>query len=70
MKESKELSRVTARTLILVGKYDAETPVDMSEAIYRGVPGSQIIIFERSGHVPWIEAREEFFSALNRFLAN
>ena len=66
--QSVNLHLVQAKTLILVGREDPECPVVMSETIHSGILGSKLIVFERTGHFPWIESREKFFSVVSQFL--
>ena len=59
-----------ALTLIVVGRDDAECPVEMADAIGTRIPRSKLVVLERSGHFPWIEARRAFLSTVRSFLAN
>ena len=68
MSQSKQLRRVTAKTLIIVGRADFICPVEMSETIARGIRRSKLVVFERTGHLPWIEEREKFFEVMFAFL--
>ena len=34
----------------------------------RASPESQLVIFEESGHLPWLEEPNAFFAELERFL--
>ena len=63
-----QLPSVSAPTLITVGRRDWITPVSSSETIALLVPGSQLVIFEKSGHSPQIEEREEFQRVMRSFL--
>ncbi|HET9179103.1 MAG TPA: alpha/beta hydrolase [Terriglobia bacterium] len=65
---SGELGRVRARTLILVGREDWICPVSDAEKIRADVHGSQLVVFEKCGHFPWIESPHEFFSAVVSFI--
>lgn len=47
---SKHLPSVKARTLILWGKEDTETPVDIAENLHAGIEGSQLFVFPGKGH--------------------
>jgi proline iminopeptidase len=68
VRQSVNLHLARAKTLILVGREDPECPVAMSETIHSGIPGSTLIIFEETGHFPWIESKEKFFSVVSQFL--
>jgi proline iminopeptidase len=39
-----------------------------AEIIRQGVPNATLHIFEHSGHFPWIEEPDAFFSAVRAFL--
>ena len=45
-----ELSRITAKTLILAGRHDWICAPEFSEEIHALIPGSDLRIFERSSH--------------------
>jgi pimeloyl-ACP methyl ester carboxylesterase len=64
------LSQITAPSLIIVGRYDAFTPVHLSEEMHRALPGSRLEIIEDSGHMTNLERPDEFNSILGSFLAS
>jgi proline iminopeptidase len=64
-----ELGRVRCPTLVMVGRHDWICPVDQSEEIQRLVPGSELVVFEQSGHSPQTEEREAFTRRLGAFFA-
>jgi pimeloyl-ACP methyl ester carboxylesterase len=68
IEEQKLFGRIRARTLIIEGREDVACPVNVSEAIQRGVPGSKLTIYEHTGHFPWIEQPKQFFADTTRFL--
>jgi pimeloyl-ACP methyl ester carboxylesterase len=51
-------------------KHDYICPLALSEHLHKGIPQSQLTIFEESGHFPWLEEPEEFFAILNGFLSS
>jgi pimeloyl-ACP methyl ester carboxylesterase len=63
------LDEVEAPTLILCGRHDPQYPPACSEELARGIRGSQLVWFERSGHFPAIEEAEAFWRAVGDFLA-
>jgi proline iminopeptidase len=65
---SNELGRVRARTLVLVGREDWTCPVSESERIHADVDGSKLVIFEKCGHLPWIESPQDFFDSVTSFI--
>ncbi len=64
-----QLGEIRMPTWVGVGRYDPQTPVACSEDLAQGIPGACLTIFERSGHYPFIEEREQFKLALGEFLA-
>lgn len=63
-----KLPAVQARTLVVGARYDWITPASQSEEIRRLLPNAELVIFERSGHMPFIEEHEAFIAALREFL--
>lgn len=63
------LPRVSCPTLITVGRTDWITPVECSETIASLIPGSRLVIFEKSGHSPQIEEAEAWTATVREFLA-
>jgi proline iminopeptidase len=63
------LPKVTAQTLITVGRTDWITPVECSEQIASLIPHSRLVVFEKSGHSPQIEEAEAWTTTVREFLA-
>jgi proline iminopeptidase len=68
LNEPEEFKKVTAQTLIIEGREDPVCFVSVSQRMHGGIPGSQLIIYEHTGHFPWIEHREQFFADMLHFL--
>jgi pimeloyl-ACP methyl ester carboxylesterase len=64
-----ELSRIRARTLVLVGDEDVATPRPKAERIAAGIPGAELVGLLRAGHSSPVEEPAEVTAALDRFLA-
>jgi len=64
-----ELPRIACPTLVAVGRHDWICPVDQSEEIATLVPGTELTIFEGSGHSPQIEERAAFTRRLAAFFS-
>jgi proline iminopeptidase len=64
---SSQLSKIRAPTIITGGRYDEMTP-KVAKAIYRGIKGSKLVIFEKSSHVPFWEEREKYIKTIAAFL--
>jgi len=63
------LATVSTRTLVLHGRLDRVTPLPLGEELARGIPAAQLIVFERSGHFPFVEEQDAYLGAVRRFLA-
>jgi proline iminopeptidase len=63
-----QLGTITAPTLIIAGRHDWITPPSQNEAIHTLIPGSEYVVFEQSGHMPFVEEQEGFLSVVRRFL--
>ncbi|WEW56994.1 hypothetical protein PRK78_002453 [Emydomyces testavorans] len=64
----KDLKRVTAQTLIIFGKQDAQCTIGNLEQTKLGISHSKAIALEECGHFPWIEKPIETFTAIKEFL--
>lgn len=62
------LPLVTQPLLVLVGRYDRTCVPAASERIASLVPGSQLHIFEDSGHMTFAEQEQEYVDVVRRFL--
>jgi proline iminopeptidase len=65
---SARLGEITVPTLVLCGRHDIVTPPAASERIHRGIKGSELVIFEDSGHFPFAEEPAAFQHAVRRWL--
>ena len=63
-----ELARIACPTLVAVGRHDWICPVDQAEEIAKLVPGSELAVFEQSGHSPQVEEGPAFTRRLAAFL--
>lgn len=62
------LGQLAMPTLVGVGRYDWITTVRKSEVIYKLIPGSELVIFEQSGHFTFVEEQNKVLETLQRFL--
>lgn len=56
--------------LVNVGEEDWITPAACSRLIAEKIPNATLVIFENCGHMPQIEAREEYLERMRVFLAS
>jgi proline iminopeptidase len=52
-----------APTLVVVGR-DVICPPSQAKRLRDGIPDSELVVFEQSGHFPWLEEPEAFFGAV------
>jgi proline iminopeptidase len=59
------LNQIRVPTLIIGGKYDwIMPPAQGAERLHAGIPNSELLILENSGHFPFVEERERFSAAV------
>ncbi len=63
-----QLGTITQPTLILAGRHDRTCSVEAAQAIATGIPHSELVIFEHSGHMTYVEENEAYLAAVRRFL--
>jgi pimeloyl-ACP methyl ester carboxylesterase len=66
---SRRLGLVRAPTLVLVSRFDPQMPPACGEELARGIRDARPVRFERSGHYPFVEEPEPFWSSVSAFLA-
>jgi proline iminopeptidase len=64
-----ELPKFRFPTLVVTGRYDMNVAPSVAWKIHQAIPNSRYHVFEKSGHIPYFEEREEFVSVLEDFLA-
>ena len=62
------LGTVSCPVLIVHGREDP-IPLASSEAIARGIFGATLVVLEACGHVPYVEAPDALFAAIDHFLS-
>lgn len=65
------LPRLSTPTLVLSGRQDWIAPVERAgNRLQAGIPGSRHVIFEQSGHFPFIEEQPAFLAAVQGWLSS
>lgn len=62
------LATITAPTLVMAGRHDVFTSWPQAMRIARAIDGAEVVVFEASGHFPWIEEPERFFAVVGDWL--
>src|SRR5919202_6003994 len=63
------LGDVRHPVLVLAGRHDRTCSVEAAEVIARGVPDAELVVFENSGHMTFVEETGAYLDAVRRFLA-
>jgi proline iminopeptidase len=63
-----QLDTIDTPTLVLCGRHDTQCPLRWSELISNRVAGSELVVFEESGHFPFEEEPERFRASVGAFL--
>ncbi len=58
------LHEIDVPTLVLAGREDWVCPPSQAQIMHEGIPNSELVIFEDSGHLPYIEEADKFFDVV------
>lgn len=61
------LNRLKVPTLIIHGDTDP-IPYKTVEEMHNNIPGSEFVLLEHCGHLPYVEAPAPYFQAINQFI--
>jgi proline iminopeptidase len=64
-----ELPKFRFPTLVVTGRYDFNVAPSVAWGIHQAIPGSQMAVFEKSGHLPFCEEADAFVARLEAFLS-
>lgn len=62
------LGEIDAPTLILVGRDDFVCPPSQARVLNEGIPDSELVIFDDSGHFPYVEEAGLFFQTVRNWI--
>jgi proline iminopeptidase len=62
-----DLKNISCPTLVVHGKHDP-MPLEGSKLIHENIPGSQFAIIRNAGHWLWVEAPDQLFPIIRKFL--
>jgi proline iminopeptidase len=63
------LGGVSHPVLVLAGRHDRTCSVRGAEATAAGIPGAELVVFEHSGHMTFVEEPDAYRAAVRQFLA-
>ena len=64
-----KLSSVTQPVLVLAGRGDRTCTIEGTEAMARGLPQAELVVFENSGHMTYVEENNKYVSVVCDFLS-
>jgi proline iminopeptidase len=62
------LGEVAHPVLVLAGRLDRTCPPEAAEAMAAGIPGAELRMFERSGHMTFVEEQDAYVETVRDFL--
>ena len=62
------LNKIKVPTLVIVGRQDFITNVDMAKEMAERIPNAKMEIFEESGHYGFVEEPEKFYRVVKAFV--
>ena len=62
------LGDVTQPVLVLAGRHDRTCSVEAAQAIAEGVPQAELVVFEASGHMTFVEENDDYIRTVRDFL--
>lgn len=65
-----QLTSLPVETLVIGARYDWITPVSQAEEMHSLIPNSKLVLFEHSGHMPFIEEHGTFIECVSRFIGD
>ena len=63
-----QLDQIQTPTLILVGEQDKMTPLRFSEELAEGIPGAELTVIPRAGHMVALEQPKRVAEGIRSFL--
>lgn len=68
--DARALRACAVPTLAVSGRYDLFCPPSVSRQLVSLLPAGRQVVFEESGHFPWLEEPDACFAAIRHFLAD
>ncbi len=63
------LAEITQPVLVTTGRHDRTCTVEAAEAIANGISDAELVIFEQSGHMTFVEEQDRYLEVVRSFLA-
>jgi proline iminopeptidase len=65
-----ELPKFHFPTIVMTGRFDMNVAPVIAYKIHKAISGSEFVVFDRSGHMPFYEEPEKFVQTVDTFLSN
>ena len=62
------LAEITQPVLVTTGRHDRTCTVEAAEAIADGISDAELVIFEKSGHMTFVEEQDRYLEVVRTFL--
>ncbi len=63
------LAEIRAPTFVVAGRFDPQMPPNCSLELVSAIPEARLVMFEHSGHYPFVEESDGFWSSVQQFPA-
>jgi proline iminopeptidase len=63
-----ELPKYNFPTIVMTGRFDINVAPVVAYKIHKAIPGSQFVVFDQSGHMPFYEEPDKFILSVESFL--
>ncbi|HEY0190008.1 MAG TPA: alpha/beta fold hydrolase [Kofleriaceae bacterium] len=67
---SPELGKFRFPAMVITGRYDINVAPSVAYKVHKAIPSSKLVVFEKSGHLPFFEEPERFAQVLEGFLGS
>lgn len=64
----RRLGEIRARTLVLTGRHERTCALEASELMAERIPGAELVVFEQSAHMPYVEEHDAYLGAVREFV--
>lgn len=64
-----KMRHITTPTLLIWGKHDTVIPLQQGERIHQLIESSALVVFENSGHYPFLDESKRFITTVSGFLS-
>jgi proline iminopeptidase len=63
-----DIAKFKFPVMVITGRFDINVAPTTAYKIHQAIPGSEFVVFEKSGHLPFYEEPEKFVRVMNQFM--